>query len=125
MLRKANTTSGGGSSVNKSTEYQSAKHRNFIFQQMMKIDKIDREAEKRNKERLMEIKNKDIEQIIKRTKQEIKEKEMLQTDESIVITHNQEQFDYNRIGLNQDDLDNVMTPPTVPMSSRNPNIDSE
>jgi hypothetical protein len=43
---------------------------------MMKIDKIDRDAERRHRERLMEIKNKDIEQIIKKTKQEIKEKEM-------------------------------------------------
>lgn len=51
---------------------------------------------------------------------------MLQTDESMVITHNQDvAFDYNRIGLNQDDLDNVMTPPTVPLSSRNANIESE
>jgi hypothetical protein len=31
---------------------------------MMKIEKIDRDLEKKNKERLMEIKNKDIEQII-------------------------------------------------------------
>ncbi len=54
----------------------------------MKIDKMDRDAEKRNKERLMEIKNKDIETIIKKTKQEMKEKEMLQTDESLVVTSN-------------------------------------
>jgi hypothetical protein len=42
---------------------------------MMKIDKIDREAEKRQKERHLEIKNKDIESIIKKAKQEIKEEE--------------------------------------------------
>jgi hypothetical protein len=30
----------------------------------MKIEKIDRDLDKKNKERLMEIKNKDIEQII-------------------------------------------------------------
>ena len=35
---------------------------------MMKIEKIDRDMEKRNKERQMEIKNKDIEVIIQRTK---------------------------------------------------------
>jgi hypothetical protein len=35
---------------------------------MMKIDKIDREAEKRQKERQLEIKNKDIESLIKKTK---------------------------------------------------------
>ena len=42
---------------------------------MMKIEKIDREAEKRQKERLQEIKNKDIEAIIKKAKQEIKDEE--------------------------------------------------
>jgi hypothetical protein len=42
---------------------------------MMKIDKIDKEAEKRYKERMLEIKNKDIESLIKKTKQEIKEQE--------------------------------------------------
>jgi hypothetical protein len=40
---------------------------------MMKIDKIDREAERRQKERHLEVKNKDVENIIKRTKQEIRE----------------------------------------------------
>jgi hypothetical protein len=44
---------------------------------MMKIEKIDRDLEKKNKERLMEIKNKDIEQIIQRTKQEIKKEEQI------------------------------------------------
>jgi hypothetical protein len=42
---------------------------------MMKIEKIDRDLDKKNKERQMEIKNKDIEQIIQRTKQEIKKEE--------------------------------------------------
>jgi flagellar biosynthesis protein FlhB len=42
---------------------------------MMKIDKMDREAEKRQRERQLEIKNKDIESIIKKTKQEIKDQE--------------------------------------------------
>jgi hypothetical protein len=41
----------------------------------MKIEKIDRDLDKKNKERQMEIKNKDIEQIIQRTKQEIKKEE--------------------------------------------------
>jgi len=44
---------------------------------MMKIEKIDRDLDKKNKERLMEIKNKDIEQIIQRTKQEIKNEEQI------------------------------------------------
>ena len=43
----------------------------------MKIEKIDRDLDKKNKERLMEIKNKDIEQIIQRTKQEIKNEEQI------------------------------------------------
>ena len=48
----------------------------------MKIDKIDREAEKRQKERHLEIKNKDIESIIKKAKQEIKEEERRQKKEN-------------------------------------------
>jgi len=47
---------------------------------MMKIEKMDRDLEKKNKERLMEIKNKDIEQIIQRTKQEIKQEERMQQE---------------------------------------------
>lgn len=46
----------------------------------MKIDKMDREAEKRQKERQLEIKNKDIESIIKKTKQEIKDQERREMD---------------------------------------------
>ena len=45
---------------------------------MMKIDKIEREAEKKFKERMLEIKNKDIEKIIQKTKQEIREKERME-----------------------------------------------
>ena len=41
----------------------------------MKIEKMDRDLEKKNKERQMEIKNKDIEQIIQKTKQDIKNEE--------------------------------------------------
>jgi hypothetical protein len=36
---------------------------------------MDRDAEKRQKERLLEVKNKDIEGIIQKTKREIKEQE--------------------------------------------------
>jgi hypothetical protein len=42
---------------------------------MMKIEKMEREIEKKHKEALMEIKNKDIEDIIQRTKREIKDEE--------------------------------------------------
>ena len=41
----------------------------------MKIEKMDRDLEKKNKERYMEIKNKDIEQIIQKTKQDIMNEE--------------------------------------------------
>lgn len=55
--------------------YKTAKDRNFVFAQMMKIEKMEREIEKKNKEQKMEIKNKDIEEIIMKTKQEIKMEE--------------------------------------------------
>lgn len=38
-----------------------------MFQQMLKIEKMEREITKRNKEMKLEIKNKDIEELIKRT----------------------------------------------------------
>ena len=52
--------------------YKNAKDKNFVFAQMMKIERMERDIEKKNKEKKMEIKNKDIEVIIKKTKQEIR-----------------------------------------------------
>jgi len=39
-----------------------------MFVQMMKIEKIDRDIDRKNKERQLEIKNKDIELIIMQTR---------------------------------------------------------
>ena len=44
--------------------YKNAKDKNFVFAQMMKIERMERDIEKKNKEKKMEIKNKDIEVII-------------------------------------------------------------
>ena len=42
---------------------------------MQKIERMDREIDKKNKELRNEIKNKDIEQIIQKTKADIKKEE--------------------------------------------------
>ena len=51
------------------------KERNYVFAQISKIERINKEHDKRNKERQEELKNKDIEMIIETTKQEIQAEE--------------------------------------------------
>jgi hypothetical protein len=117
---------------------------------MMKIEKIDRDMEKRNKERQMEIKNKDIEVIIQRTKQEIKNEEQIQSQAAVSSQYNNQEgapvvyneateesihqevahgsinqdlnnenaqydqtYDYGKIEINQEDLDNGIENNTV------------
>ena len=77
---------------------------------MMKIDKIDREAEKRQKERLQEIKNKDIEDIIKKAKQEIKEQERRMRDEEAA------EKQARMMDISYDEADNMVevTPAILP-----------
>jgi hypothetical protein len=111
-LRKTQTSSQGGGEASviggpagKPGEYQSAKHKNFIFQQMMKIDKMDRDAEKRQKERLLEVKNKDIEGIIQKTKREIKEQERRE-GEALVSSE-------VRMEVSQDEEVDEMSPPST------------
>ncbi len=74
----------------------------------MKIDKIDREAEKRQKERLLEIKNKDIEVIIKKAKQELKDEERRIRDEN--------GGQLARMEISHDEGENMveLTPPILP-----------
>ena len=112
-LRKTQTSSQGGGDASviggpagKTGEYQSAKHKNFIFQQMMKIDKMDRDAEKRQKERLLEVKNKDIEGIIQKTKREIKEQERRE-GEALFASE-------VRMEVSQDEVDEMSPPSTSP-----------
>jgi len=47
---------------------QNPKDRNYVFAQIMKIEKINKDTEKRNKEKKEEIKNSDIMRIIEETK---------------------------------------------------------
>lgn len=73
---------------------------------MMKIDKMDRDAEKRQKERLLEVKNKDIEGIIQKTKREIKEQERRE-GEALVSSE-------VRMEVSQDEVDEMSPPSTSP-----------
>ncbi len=72
----------------------------------MKIEKIDRDADKRQKDRLLEIKNKDIEGIIQKTKREIKEQERREGE---VLLSNEV-----RMEVSQDDIDEMSPPSTSP-----------
>ena len=72
----------------------------------MKIDKMDRDAEKRQKERLFEVKNKDIEGIIQKTKREIKEQERRE-GEALVSSE-------VRMEVSQDEVDEMSPPSTSP-----------
>ena len=48
----------------KDRKYKNHKEKNFVFAQMMKIDKMNREIDKKHRDLKLEIKNKDIELII-------------------------------------------------------------
>lgn len=72
----------------------------------MKIDKMDRDADKRQKERLLEVKNKDIEGIIQKTKREIKEQERRE-GEALVSSE-------VRMEVSQDEVDEMSPPSTSP-----------
>jgi hypothetical protein len=78
---------------------------------MMKIDKMDRDAEKRQKERLLEVKNKDIEGIIQKTKREIKEQERRE-GEALVASE-------VRMEVSQDEVDEMSPPSTSPATMPN------
>ena len=74
---------------------------------MMKIEKMDREIERKHKEQLMEIKNKDIEEIIQRTRREMKNEENLGNEESIPHQMNPN-FGANNIYFDNEELDNMI-----------------
>lgn len=53
--------------TNESKVFKNPKDKNFVFAQMMKIERMDRDINKKKKEQKLEIKNKDIEELILRT----------------------------------------------------------
>ena len=85
---------------------------------MMKIDQIDREITKKNKEKKQEVKNKDIEQLIRKTKKQIRVEEGHQDSAEKGDTESREMVgsgrgdetggDYNRMYYEHDDLDNMI-----------------
>lgn len=91
---------------------QGAKEKNFVYAQMMKIDKMDRDIEKRHKEQMMEIKNKDIEEIIQRTRREMKiEEAALHTQfgmEDSIPHQLNNNFGGNTVYFDNEELDNMI-----------------
>ena len=54
---------------------KSAKDRNYVFVQIMKLEKMGKDIEKKNKEKREEVKNQDIVGIIEETKKKVDEHE--------------------------------------------------
>lgn len=79
---------------------------------MQKIEKIEREIDRKRREAKYEIKNKSIEQIIMKTKREIKQEEeqmeIMGIGEDSVGQMLQTNIDFNKMYFDHDDIDQMI-----------------